>query len=95
MAKSKEMPASVFKAKCLSVMERVRETGEEVVITKHGKPVAKLVPFAEERAKPFIGRNKGMTLYEGDVMSPIDVEWEAWIDPPDFAQKPSPKKKRT
>ena len=40
----KQMPAGEFKARCLKVMDQVHKTREPVVITKHGKPVAKLVP---------------------------------------------------
>ena len=77
MSKSVTMPAGEFKARCLAVMDQVRETGEEVIITKHGKPVAKLVPVIEQDSPPLFGRLKGWVTYEGDVMSPIDVEWEA------------------
>ena len=70
------IPAAEFKAKCLKVMETVRATGEEFVITKHGKPVAKLVPATYESA-PLYGRLAGMTVHEGDVLSPIKVKWDA------------------
>ncbi|MEX2153854.1 MAG: type II toxin-antitoxin system Phd/YefM family antitoxin [Gemmatimonadaceae bacterium] len=74
--KKTTIPAAEFKAKCLKVMETVRATGEEVVITKHGKPVARLVPVTYV-SRPFFGRNAGMTVFEGDMITPIDVEWEA------------------
>ena len=77
MAKVVKMPAGEFKARCLAAMERVRKTSEEVIITKHGKPVAKLVPVVEEDAPPLFGRCRGLTTYVGDVMSPIDVGWKA------------------
>ncbi|MGA9978993.1 MAG: type II toxin-antitoxin system Phd/YefM family antitoxin [Candidatus Sulfotelmatobacter sp.] len=38
----KQMPAGEFKAQCLAVMDQVSESGEPVLITKHGKPVASL-----------------------------------------------------
>ena len=41
--------ASEFKAKCLSLMDEVADTGEPLVITKNGKPVATLVPYGEKR----------------------------------------------
>ncbi|MBX3228597.1 MAG: type II toxin-antitoxin system Phd/YefM family antitoxin [Labilithrix sp.] len=71
------IPAAQFKAKCLALMERVAATGEEVVITKHGRPVAKLVQAVEPRKSSF-GFAKDMVLYMGDVMSPaIDpADWE-------------------
>ena len=43
MTTMKQIPAGKFKAQCLAVMDRVSQTGEPVVITKHGKPVVKLV----------------------------------------------------
>jgi prevent-host-death family protein len=42
----REMPAGQFKTHCLAVMDQVQESGEPVLITKHGKPVAKLIPVA-------------------------------------------------
>ena len=46
--------AAEFKAKCLELMDHVRETGAEYVVTKHGTPVAKLVPYQEpKRKQPF------------------------------------------
>ena len=42
------IPAAVFKAECLKLMDEVARTGQPVVITKHGKPVAQLAPVAAE-----------------------------------------------
>lgn len=47
--KVREVAAGEFKAKCLQLMDQVQEEGIELVITKRGKPVAKLVPIAEEK----------------------------------------------
>ena len=71
--------ASEFKAKCLKIMDEVAATGEPVVITKHGVPVAQLVP-AVRKPKTLFGALKGSILYMGDVISPIDVEWNAEIE---------------
>ena len=54
-------------------MQRQRK---EIVITKRGKPVAKLVPMVDTPAS-FIGSMKGTMEIIGDIVSPIDVEWEA------------------
>ena len=54
----KQMPAGEFKARCLKVMDQVHKTREPVVITKHGKPVAKLVP-AGKRGDDIFGCLKG------------------------------------
>jgi prevent-host-death family protein len=83
----REIPAGQFKARCLALMDRVRERGEEYVITKHGKPVAKLVPVEEEAPKSAFGWMKGSLLEYGDIISPVAVEdWEVLQD--DVAQKP-------
>ncbi len=69
--------ASEFKAKCLALMDQVARTGEAILITKNGKPVAELVPPAGLRpASPF-GLHKGLIEIKGDILSPIDVEWDA------------------
>ena len=72
--------ASEFKAKCLKLMDEVAESGEEIVITKNGKPVAKLTAY-RERPKTLFGIDKGRVEILGYIMSPIDVEWEADVDP--------------
>ena len=71
--------ASEFKAKCLKIMDEVAATGEPVVITKYGVPVAQLIP-AVQKPKTLFGALKGSILYMGDVISPIDVEWNAEIE---------------
>ena len=74
------MKASEFKAKCLGLMDEVAENGGEIVITKNGKPVAKLTAF-HERPRSLFGIDKGRLKITGDIISPIDVEWEAQSDP--------------
>ena len=68
--------ASEFKAKCLKIMDEVAATSEPVEITKHGVPVARLVP-ARQRPKTIIGAMKGSVTILGDIISPVDVEWNA------------------
>ncbi len=68
--------ASEFKAKCLKLMDQVAETGETLVITKNGRPVAQLGPVVSKPATLF-GTHKGQIRIIGDIISPIDVEWEA------------------
>ncbi|HEV3037417.1 MAG TPA: type II toxin-antitoxin system Phd/YefM family antitoxin [Candidatus Angelobacter sp.] len=72
----KEMPAGEFKAHCLAVMDQVRATREPVVITKRGRPVAKLVPV-EEKPSKFLGRLQGVVKILGDIESPIEP-LESW-----------------
>ena len=72
-----EIKAGEFKARCLELMDRVAENREEYVITKRGKPVAKLVPVEPEPKRELFGYMKGTIKSVGDIISPIDVEWEA------------------
>ena len=72
----KTVPAAKFKANCLALMDKVRETGEFVVITKHGKPVAKLVPAERERRNMW-GDLAGTVKILGDIESPVKDDWEA------------------
>lgn len=72
----KKMPAGEFKARCLAVMEEVRKTKEAVLITKRGKPVAKLVP-AESSAQEFLGRLEGQIRITGDIEAPLEPA-ETW-----------------
>jgi len=73
---ARTIPAGQFKAKCLQIMDDVAQTREPIVITKFGKPVAKLVPIPPARVE-LIGAMRGSVLWEGDIISPIDVEWDA------------------
>ena len=77
---SRTMKASEFKAKCLGLMDEVAEHGGEIVITKNGKPVAKLTAY-QERPKTLFGAGRGRMKILGDIISPLDVEWEAQSDP--------------
>ena len=70
--------ASEFKAKCLKLMDRVASSGEELVITKNGKPIAKLVP-AVDRPLDLIGLHTGSMDLAGDIVAPIEVDWEAAV----------------
>ena len=77
--------ASEFKAKCLKLMDEVAESGEEIVITKHGRPISRLAPY-REKPKSWFGRDRDIIQIHGDITEPIDVEWEAvtgehWDDP--------------
>jgi prevent-host-death family protein len=69
-----EVPAGVFKNTCLALMDRVHDERIHVVITKHGKPVARLVP-ADVEAPSALGFMRGTVVAEGDIVSP---DFEAW-----------------
>ena len=68
--------AADFKARCLELMDRVRETGVEYVITKHGNPVAKLVPYNESARRSFFGAAEGSVLQYDRPFDPIDGDYD-------------------
>ncbi len=70
------IPAGEFKAKCLHIMDEVNQTRQSIIITKRGKPVAKLIPFAEEKLKLF-GKLKGSMTLLSDITQPVAVVWHA------------------
>ena len=72
----KQMPISKFKARCLSVMDDVNATGEPVLITKRGTPVAKVVPVAS-RKQDLFGFMAGEFKIVGDIESAV-VPLEEW-----------------
>ena len=71
-----EISATDFKAKCLHLMDFVQEKQEEVIITKHGKSVAKLVPMDKEKKSISpVGFLQGKLTIKEDIVKPFDVEW--------------------
>jgi prevent-host-death family protein len=72
-----QIAAGQFKAQCLQLMDQVQQTHEPIVITKHGKPVAQLVPVETPEQQSILGYLKGTVQVTGDIISPIDEDWEA------------------
>lgn len=74
----KSMSAGDFKAQCLAVMDEVQARRHEVVITKRGKPVAKLVPI-EDAPRSVFGCMAGTAQIVGDLIAPVvdPDDWEA------------------
>ena len=68
--------AAEFKARCLELMDRVRESGTEYVVTKHGVPVARLVPYVDEARPSFFGSMKGTVLKFERPFDPIDGDYD-------------------
>ena len=68
----RSIPAGEFKARCLAVLDRVGRTGEAVIVTKRGRPVAKVVPVE----RPGSATLKGSVTFHGDVVGPILDDWE-------------------
>ena len=76
--KTKTIPAGAFKARCLAIMDEVQAKRQAVVITKRGKPVAKLVPV-EQAKDDIFGFFKGKIKINGDIVSPA-LTPEEWGD---------------
>ena len=74
--KATTIPAGEFKARCLQLMDSVARTGERLIITKRGRPVAQLAPLVETRTT-LRGFLQGSVRSSGDLLAPIDVEWDA------------------
>ena len=73
MASAKIIDASEFKARCLRVLDEVQATGREVVITRRGKPVARLAPIGPARTS-LRGAWKGKARLHGDI---VHVDWSS------------------
>ncbi len=73
----KQIAAGQFKAQCLAIMDQVSKSGEPVLVTKHGKPVVKLVP-AEKQGDDIFGYMAGKVKILGDIVGPITPpeDWE-------------------
>lgn len=74
----KTIPAGQFKVHCLAIMDEVQAKHQAVVITKRGKPVAKLVPVETEKDDIF-GFFKGKIKITGDIVAPA-LTPEEWGD---------------
>ena len=75
MKTMKTIKASEFKAKCLSLMDDVAQSGEEIVVTKNGKPVSRLVPI-KQRPKQVFGLHRGMWQLHDDLVEPVNEPWD-------------------
>ncbi len=68
--------ASEFKAKCLHLMDEVAETGEEIIITKNGKPVSILKAY-KKIPQTLFGQQKDTVFSKDDLIDPVAVSWDA------------------
>ena len=74
-----EISAAEFRNKCFQILDRVQKHHEDIVITKRGKPVAKLVHIEKENDKdPLLGVLAGMGKTVGDLTEPVGnpEDWE-------------------
>jgi len=70
------MKASLFKATCLAVMDKINETGEEIIITKNGRPVSRLLPY-RNRPKTLFGLHASSIHPADDLIEPLNENWDA------------------
>lgn len=71
--RERTIPAGRFKAECLALLDEVARTGQDLVVTKRGRPVARLAPLEQARPPSLAGS----VLYQEDLVAPIGVDWEA------------------
>lgn len=69
----KTIPAGRFKARCLALLDEVERTRAELVVTKRGRPVAKVVAVQPRKVRPLAGS----IVADGDLLSPLPVKWDA------------------
>jgi prevent-host-death family protein len=69
--------AGAFKMRCLQLMDEVQRTRDEIIITKRGRPVAKLVPLPSTSKEAIFGFLKGTVKIHGDIISPTGGPWDA------------------
>jgi prevent-host-death family protein len=69
---AEHIAAGEFKARCLKILDDVQSSRRGVVVTKHGKPVARVVPIEDLESAATL---KSSVEYEGDLISPIDATW--------------------
>ena len=70
----RKIEASELRKNCVAILREIEQIGNRVIITKNGKPVAELVPHHPNKLRGIL---KGRAEILGDIISPIDVEWEA------------------
>ena len=73
---SRQIPAAQFKQHCLSLMDDLATSGGEFIITKHGRPVCRLVPLNLQSKKSRFGRMKGKITFHGDITAPTGESWD-------------------
>src|SRR5579862_80494 len=93
----KIVPAGKFKAQCLALIDDVHDHGEEVVITKRGKLMARLVAVENKKPKSIFGFLKGRVRTIGDIVSPIiePQEWDEHVFPPGTPDRDEHVQKKT
>lgn len=68
---------SELKARCSEIVGRVERMRTPIVLTKRGRPIARIVPIENQERADLFGFAQGSLSVVGDVVEPIDVPWEA------------------
>lgn len=84
-----QIKISEFKATCLAVLARVQQTGQPVLVTRFGKPVAQVVPPSKASSESWLGAMRGRGAIIGDLIEPVSSpqEWEAYQSGPGASDK--------
>jgi prevent-host-death family protein len=88
-----KVSATEFKAKCLELMDRVAEKRESFVITKRGRPVARLVPVDKTPPQSLLGSMLGQAWDTGDIVEPV-VPASAWTGATALIDRKRPPKRK-
>jgi antitoxin (DNA-binding transcriptional repressor) of toxin-antitoxin stability system len=89
-----QIAISKFKATCLAVLERVRKTGQPILVTRFGQPIAEINPPCRTKRSIRLGGGIGTVEILGDIVGPTGniSDWEAARDPePDADPEEKPK----
>jgi prevent-host-death family protein len=70
---TRTLSASRFKATCLALLDEVAETGEELVVTKHGKPVARVVPIKPPQS---LAGSVTFLVSDDELIAPLFPDWD-------------------
>ena len=74
----KTIGVSQFKTHAVKILDQIAKTHEEIIITKHGKPVAQIIPYRNNSKNPVPGKLADSLIFEKDIISPLENEmWEA------------------
>ena len=71
---SRMVGAAEFKARCLELLKDVHQRHAPLVVTKHGKPIVRIVAYEEDIPETF-GSMRGTVTYHGDVVGPDRESW--------------------
>ena len=72
-----EINVTEFKAKCLKLMDEIAKTHEPIIVTKRGRPVAKVTSIEPDEKQSYFGYMAGTISITGDIISPIEEPWAA------------------